>query len=55
MHRARQFVLDDSGVESVETALVAGLIIAGLIALVGALGAWTFKRYKRVGRIVYNS
>jgi len=55
MHRARHFALDESGLESVEMAVVAGLIVASLIALFVALGAWTLKRYKLVARILYKA
>jgi len=55
VQHARRFALDDRGLETVEYAVLAGMIVAGLVALFAALGAWTFKRYKQVGRSVYNT
>ena len=55
MQRALRFARDDRGLETVEYAIVAGLIVAGLVALFAALGTWTFKRYKQLGRSVYKA
>ena len=34
------FLKDEQGLETVEYAIIAGLIVAGLIAVVTAIGAW---------------
>lgn len=36
----RKFVSDDSGLESVEYAIILGLIVAGTIGAVTAIGVW---------------
>ena len=36
----RSFLKDDQGLETVEYAIIAGLVVAGLIAVVTAIGAW---------------
>jgi Flp pilus assembly pilin Flp len=37
----KRFLADDRGLETVEYAIIAGMIVAGLIAVVAAIGAWT--------------
>jgi len=37
----QRFLADDRGLETVEYAIIAGLVVASLIAVVAALGAWT--------------
>lgn len=36
----KRFLSDDRGLETVEYAIIAGMIVAGLIAVVAAIGAW---------------
>ena len=34
------FLKDEQGLETVEYAIIAGLVVAGLVAVVAAIGAW---------------
>lgn len=36
----KQFVRDDRGLETVEYAIITGLIVAGTITVIGLIGAW---------------
>ena len=36
----KSFLADDRGLETVEYAIIAGMIVAGLIAVVVAIGTW---------------
>ena len=36
----KTFVSDDRGLETVEYAIIAGLIVTGLVAIIVAIGAW---------------
>ena len=36
----KHFLADDRGLETVEYAIIAGLIVAGLITVVVAIGTW---------------
>ena len=36
----KQFILDDGGLETVEYAIITGLIVAGAVLTIGALGVW---------------
>ena len=40
MQLVTKFLADDRGLETVEYAIIAGLIVAGLIAVVVAIGTW---------------
>jgi Flp pilus assembly pilin Flp len=36
----QRFLADDRGLETVEYAIIAGLVVTGLIAVVAAIGVW---------------
>jgi pilus assembly protein Flp/PilA len=36
----RRFLFDESGTETVEWGIMAGLIVAGLVGVVGTIGTW---------------
>jgi len=36
----KRFLADDRGLETVEYAIIAGMIVAGLIAVIVAIGTW---------------
>ncbi len=36
----KRFVADESGLETVEYAIITGLIVAGTITVIAAIGAW---------------
>ena len=38
---------DDSGIESVEAAIVAGLIVAGFLGILVAIAAWAWRHLSR--------
>ena len=40
MQTIKSFLADDRGLETVEYAIIAGLIVAGLITVVVAIGTW---------------
>jgi len=40
MQSIKNFLSDDRGLETVEYAIIAGLIVTGLIAVVAAIGTW---------------
>lgn len=40
MQTFNRFVADDRGLETVEYAIITGLIVTGLIAVVAAIGTW---------------
>jgi len=40
MQTIKRFLADDRGLETVEYAIITGLIVTGLIAVVAAIGTW---------------
>jgi Flp pilus assembly pilin Flp len=42
---AARFLADDRGLETVEYAIISGLIVAGLLAVMVALGSWAKRRF----------
>lgn len=43
--RGRSFMRDDRGLETVEYAILAGVVVAGLVTIVLAIGAWVARRW----------
>ena len=43
-----RFLADDSGLETAEYAVIAGMIVAGLLATVVAIGTWVKRRLHAV-------
>jgi pilus assembly protein Flp/PilA len=41
----KSFFADDRGLETVEYAIIAGMIVAGLIAVVVAIGNWVKTKF----------
>jgi pilus assembly protein Flp/PilA len=41
----QQFLHDDRGLETVEYAIIAGLIVAGLVAIIVAIGGWVKNQF----------
>jgi Flp pilus assembly pilin Flp len=41
----KSFIADDRGLETVEYAIIAGMIVAGLIAVVVAIGTWVKAKF----------
>ena len=44
----RRFVADDHGLETVEYAIILGLVVVGLIATVASIGAWVNGRFTQL-------
>jgi len=40
MQKLQSFLKDEKGLETVEYAIIAGMIVSGLVAVVVAIGAW---------------
>lgn len=36
----KNFLNDEAGLETVEYAIIAGLVVSGLVAIIAAIGAW---------------
>lgn len=41
----KRFISDESGLETVEYAIITGLIVAGAILTIGAIGTWVKKQF----------
>ena len=44
----KTFVSDDRGLETVEYAIIAGLIVTGLVAIIVAIGAWVKTQFSNL-------
>ena len=40
MNLIKRFISEEKGLETVEYAIIVGLIVAGLVAIIAAIGAW---------------
>ncbi len=45
MKLIKRFLNDERGLETVEYAIIAGLIVSGLVAVVVAIGAWVQNQF----------
>ena len=41
----QRFMADDQGLETVEYAIIAGLIVTGLVAIIVAIGVWVKSQF----------
>jgi Flp pilus assembly pilin Flp len=41
----KKFVANEKGLETVEYAIIVGLIVAGVIAVIGAIGTWVYNQF----------
>jgi Flp pilus assembly pilin Flp len=48
MRSIQRFFSDEQGLETVEYAIIAGLIVVGLVAIVVAIGNWVKNSYSNV-------
>ena len=48
MKTVRRFIMDEKGLETVEYAIILGLIVVGTIALIGTLGVWVRTQFQGV-------
>ena len=55
MLRVADFTRDEEGLETVEYAILAGLIVVGVIAVVVALSSWSYEHLKRLGRMLHGA
>jgi len=52
LSRIKQFWKDESGLETVEYAIITGLIVAATITAIGILGAWVSAQFTNVNTTV---
>jgi len=48
MNTLKNFVKDEQGLETVEYAIITGLIVAGVIATIAAIGAWVSLQFNNL-------
>ena len=44
----RSFAADERGLETVEYAILVGLVVGGTVAVLGAIGSWVVIQYNKV-------
>ena len=44
----KRFLADEKGLETVEYAIIAGLIVAGLVAIIVAIGGWVKNQFSNL-------
>lgn len=44
----KRFISDERGLETVEYAIIAGLIVAGTITTIGVIGVWVNTRFTTI-------
>jgi len=49
MRTLRRFILDEQGLETVEYALIMGLVSVGSIAIIAAIGVWVTGSFESIG------
>ncbi|HZM00433.1 MAG TPA: Flp family type IVb pilin [Planctomycetota bacterium] len=55
MRRLRRLLHDEQGLETVEYAVIAALVVSGVVAVIIALGKWTKGSLARLGRMLYQT
>ena len=45
MKLIKRFLSEDEGLETVEYAIITGLIVVGVIATIGAIGTWVASKF----------
>ncbi len=45
MSLIKSFIRDEKGLETVEYAIIAGLIVVGTIAVVASIGTWVYNQF----------
>jgi pilus assembly protein Flp/PilA len=48
MDSLKHFLRDERGLETVEYAIILGMIVAGTIGLIAGIGGWVYDRFARV-------
>jgi Flp pilus assembly pilin Flp len=44
----RRFIKDERGLETVEYAIIAGLIVVGIVATIKSIGGWVSTKFKKL-------
>ena len=55
MKTLKNFVKDEQGLETVEYAIITGLIVAGVIATIAAIGTWVHTKFQTLQTALENS
>ena len=48
MKKVMEFIKDDRGLETVEYAIIAGLIVVGTIGLIASIGGWVNTKFTQL-------
>ena len=48
MTSMQRFLTDEQGLETVEYAIIAGLIVSGLVAIIVAIGGWVKSQFSNL-------
>jgi Flp pilus assembly pilin Flp len=48
MNTLKRFLRNEEGLETVEYAIITGLVVAGTIGLIATLGSWVYDQFDRV-------
>lgn len=48
METLKRFVRDEKGLETVEYAIILGMIVAGSVGLIASIGNWVYNRFNTV-------
>jgi Flp pilus assembly pilin Flp len=52
VEKVKPFIGDEDGLETIEYAIMAGLIVAGLLVTIASLGLWISARFERLEAIL---
>ena len=55
MKFTKRFLSDEQGLETVEYAIIAGLIVSGLVAIIVAIGGWVATQFTNLQTDLENS
>ena len=55
MELVKRFIRDEQGLETVEYAIILGLIVAGTIALVIAIGTWVQDKFRTTNNEIHST
>lgn len=48
METLKRFLKDEQGLETVEYAIILGMIVAGSVGLIASIGTWVYERFNTV-------
>ncbi len=55
MSTIKRFLRDERGLETVEYAIILGMIVAGTVGLVASIGGWVYERFETVDTALENA